>query len=112
MLNGLKPIDFSDTPEVFDAGTTPIPSSIASPIQIVSALAKACFQLDCDSTINAYIGVYVGAPGLEVLETILAATQNEPADVLIPKGARVSLRAMEPVQIDQGTITVKFMGVP
>lgn len=62
-----------------------------------------------DST-GDWIGVYVGAPGHEVLKTIIGGGQTNATPVVIPVHSRVSLRSMTASSITNGTITITFLG--
>ncbi len=104
-------VDYFDAPEVLDASVTPIPGSGGAFLQVVASLAHSCHRiLIRDGIGNRFIGLYVGAPGGETLAHIFGVDGDSKVDLFIPKGSRISLRAIGTGSISSGSLCIQFMG--
>lgn len=108
----LFPIYFMDAPQILNASVTSIPGSGSSPIQVVAnSGTRVSYGIQYTDTTGDFIGVYVGAPGSEVLKTIIGGgAANAMIPVVIAAGSRVSLRSMTATPITNGLLTIAFLG--
>jgi hypothetical protein len=99
---------FFDPPEVLDCAVTAIPGSGSSPTQVIAALPfDTARMLICDG-IGEFVGIYVGAPGLEALVAIACGGRNYEVEAFLQRGSRISLRSMSTSPITSGNLCVKF----
>lgn len=111
-IDVLKPVDFFDSPEVFDAAITNIPSSVGTPVQVVASLGRTISRLRILDGVGKFIGVYQGALGAETLVCIIdGGFGNQEIDVNLPVNSRISLRSMTSETITSGNLCVQFLGV-
>jgi len=111
VAGSLFPIYWIDSPRILDTGSTPIPGSGSSPLQVVADSGfKAAYGVSWIDTTGDWIGVYTGASGHEVLRTIIGGGVVSAAPVVIAAHSRVSLRSMTASSITNGEITITFLG--
>jgi hypothetical protein len=103
------PFAWFDSPKVLDCTVTPIPGSGSSPLEVIASLPVQVHAIHTTDSTGAYIGVYSGAAGQEVLRAIVGGGQ-ELIEAGIAKGERVSLRSMDTANITAGSICCQFMG--
>lgn len=110
-MNSLYPIAFFDAPQVLQANVTNIPGAASSPLQVVADLGfNAAYAVDYIDSTGDYIGVYVGAPGHEILRAIIGGGTTDRCWVVIQSHSRISLRSMTSSSITNGQLVVTFMG--
>lgn len=109
-MSFIYPVAFFDPPQVLDASVTNIPGSASLPLQVVASTPLLINAIDYIDGIGTYIGVYIGAPGSEVLKCIIGGGLSTRAWVVIPVNSRISLRSMTPATINGGTLFCAFMG--
>lgn len=111
-MNAVFPIAYLDPPAVLNSYVTNIPGSLSSTLQVVANIGvKAAFAIQYTDTTGDYIGVYIGAPGQEVLRTIIGGGQTTIVPVVIPAQSRVSVRSMSTIAITNGNISCVFLGM-
>lgn len=107
----LFPIAFMDAPQVLNASVTPVPGSGSPPLQIVANIGvKSANAIDYIDSTGDYIGVYIGAPGVEKLVTIIGGGAITRAYVVVAAQSRVSLRSVTSTPITNGYLSCIFMG--
>lgn len=76
-MNWLFPRAFFDAPQVLSASVTPIPGSGDPPLQVVANLGiHSTYAVDYIDSTGDYIGIYVGAPGQEILKCIVGGVMS------------------------------------
>jgi hypothetical protein len=71
-MNYNFPIAFFDAPAIVNCGVTPIPGSGSSPLQVIADSGfRSGVAIDYIDTTGDFIGVYLGASGLETLLCII-----------------------------------------
>lgn len=99
------PIAFFDPPLVINCAVTPIPASASNPLQVIADtginVGVGIFFID---TTGDFIGVYVGAVGLEILACVIGNGLSAISWGKFPPRSRVSLRSMVNSQITGGSL--------
>jgi hypothetical protein len=105
------PVAFFDAPnQVLDCTQTAIPKSSDPPLQVVASLAKDANRVLINDALGKYAGLYVGAVGQEQLLLVIAGGSSFQMPVSLTQGARISIRSMSNVVIDEGSVCVTFIG--
>lgn len=103
-------VDLLDA-SVLDTGVTNIPGVFGSPVQVVASLAAPVKALQIIDTTGAFIGLYTGGSGSEVLKLIIGPGSDQTIEHSIPSGTRISLRKMvDTAPISTGLIAINFLG--
>lgn len=93
---------------LLDASSTTINGSAGAFLQVVSSLGNACKKIFIADTTGAFIGVYTGGSGSEVLAFIINPGINQYREHAIAGSTRVSLRAMATAAITSGNLIMEF----
>ncbi len=101
-------IDQPDVP-FFDASSINIPSSASPPVEIVTTLAAAVKRVQWQDDMGEFIGVYIGAAGVETL-LFIVGPGGSGIDVSIPIATRISIKNMQAAAITSGFATINFLG--
>ena len=102
--------DFFDSPEILECGTTSIPGSGSPTLQVVASLYKRSTEVQVkDGIQSAFIGLYEGAVGSEVLKCIVGGPGQPVHPVVIQAGSRVSIRNMAAAAITSGSFSLLFI---
>lgn len=115
-MGGRKPalrvIDFMDN-LLLRTGTTNIPGSGSSPLEIVSSLYDYVEEVEYNDTAGALIGIYSGASGSEALVGIIGFQQNGTLKIPLAPKTRISLRSMttDAINAAEGIVCLQFLGV-
>lgn len=109
-MNYNLPIAFFDAPEILNAFVTPIPGSGSLPLQVIfDSGTKSAVAMDYIDTTGEFIGVYIGAPGEEVLRCIIGNGLTKRAWGVFAAHSRVSLRSMTASSITNGKLVATLM---
>lgn len=89
------PIAFFDLPQVIDCTVTPIPAMPDDPMQVIAdtGVNTGVGVQYLDST-GAFIGVYMGPPGLEKLLCVVGNGTEGQNWARIPANSRISILSM------------------
>lgn len=93
----------------FIVGTS-IQGNAGSFFEVTPSLSKLVQRIQIYDTTGVFVGVYVGADGLETLEFITGPGTDQAIDVEIPAGSRISLRAMEATSPVAGSYAINLLG--
>lgn len=108
----LHVVDYFDTPEVLDAGVTPIPGSLSPPLQVVAKLHRSAYViLVRDGIQDEFIGLYRGPVGSEQLVCIFGIAPETKIDAFFAENDRISIRSMSVPAITHGSLCVQFLGL-
>jgi hypothetical protein len=103
-------VDLLDA-NILDTSSTNIPGSASSPVQVVASLAAAVTALQLLDTTGAFVGVYVGASGSEVLKLVMGPGSDQTIEHSIPSGSRVSLKRLDSTTaVSSGIVAINFLG--
>lgn len=98
-----------DPPQVLSCSVTNIPGSGSLPLQVVASLPDNINAYEVIDAVGKFIGLYAGAPGLEVLQFIIGGGANYGSlRHAIAKGTRISIRHMDVQTITKGSLVVHF----
>lgn len=108
-LANLNVVDMLDS-VMLDIASTNIPASAAATLEVVAVTAADIKEIEITEDIGEFIGLYVGASTLEVLQTVLPLGGGV-RKIHIPAGSRVSLRNMKNAAINTPTfMAINFLG--
>jgi len=109
-VNTLSVIDLLDA-EILDTSSTNIAGSASLPTQVVVSTAAATKKLQLLDTTGAFIGVYTGGAGVEVLQLIMGPGSDQTIEHAIPAATRVSLKRLDSTTaISSGIVAINFIG--
>lgn len=109
-----KIVDYFDAPEVLSCPITPIPPNTDPPLQVIASLADKVHRVELrDGILNYFMGLYGGPVGQERLIAVIGGPGATAVDIspLIPKGTRISIRAMKAETIRAGELVITFLQV-
>lgn len=109
-MNYNFPLAFMDN-KILEMGVTPIPASPTLPLQVIADSGfKSAVRVDFIDTSGDFIGVYLGAPGVETLLCIIGGGVGCGwAYGVFPAHSRVSLQSMTNNSISAGALTMTLM---
>ena|ERR1022692_2238829 len=107
-MPAIREFVFFDSPAALDCTVTPIPASSSSPLQVVADLAIDTTTIVVFDGIGFYVGLYTGASGHEELLCIIGGGISMLYNIYIPIGTRISLRNINNVAINTGSLCVQF----
>lgn len=103
-------VDLLDA-NILDTSSTNIPGSASSPVQVVASLAATVKALQLLDTTGAFVGVYVGGVGSEVLKLVMGPGSDQTIEHAIPSGSRVSLKRLDSTTaVSSGIVAINFLG--
>lgn len=108
--NSLSVVDLLDA-GILDTSSTNIAGSSSSPTQVVSSLAAGVKKIQLLDTTGAFIGVYVGAVGVEVLQFVMGPGSDQTIEHVIPALSRISLKRLDSTTaVSSGIVAINFIG--
>lgn len=106
----LSVVDLLDA-NILDTSSTNIPGSASAPVEVVASLAAAVKSLQLLDTTGAFIGLYVGGSGSEVLKLIIGPGSDQTIEHAIASGERISLKRLDSATaISSGIVAINFLG--
>jgi hypothetical protein len=103
-------VDLLDA-NILDTSSVNVPGSAGSPVQVVASLAATVKALQLLDTTGAFVGVYVGGVGVEVLKLVMGPGSDQTIEHAIPSGSRVSLKRLDSTTaVSSGIIAINFLG--
>jgi hypothetical protein len=109
-FTGNSVVDLLDA-NILDTSSTNIAGSAASPTQVVASLAAAVKAMQILDTTGAFIGLYTGPSGSEVLRLIIGPGSDQTIDHAIPSATRISLKRLDSTTaISSGIVAINFLG--
>jgi len=106
----LSVVDLLDA-GILDTSSTNIPGSASSPVQVVASLAAAVKALQLLDTTGAFVGVYTGGVGVEVLQFVMGPGSDQTIEHSISAGTRVSLKRLDSTTaVSSGIVAINFLG--
>lgn len=109
-LAALSVVDLLDA-GILDTSSTNIPGSASSPVQVIASTAAPIKALQLLDTTGAFIGVYVGGVGVEVLQLVMGPGSDQTIQHSISSGSRVSLKRLDSTTaVSSGIVAINCMG--
>ena len=106
----LSVVDLLDA-NILDTSSSNIPGSSSSPVQVVASLASSVKAIQFMDTTGAFIGIYTGASGSEVLKLIMGPGSDKTVEHGIVAGTRISLKRLDSTSsISSGFLAINFLG--
>ena len=106
----LSVIDLLDE-NILNTSSINIPGSSSSPVQVVASLASSVKALQFMDTTGAFVGIYTGASGSEVLRLIMGPGSDKTVEHNIVAGTRISLKRLDSASpISSGILAINFLG--
>jgi hypothetical protein len=106
----LSVVDLLDA-GILDTSSTNIPGSASSPVQVIASTAAAIKALQLLDTTGAFIGVYVGGVGVEVLQLVMGPGSDQTIQHSISSGSRVSLKRLDSTTaVSSGIVAINCLG--
>jgi hypothetical protein len=103
-------IDLFDTPVMVASSGNFLPGSAETLKQVVASTAAPTKAIYFANTIAAFIGVYTGASGSEVLRFVIPPSVA--SDLIyqqIPAGTRLSIRSMATASVTSGSFMMDLL---
>jgi hypothetical protein len=96
---------------ILDTSSTNIPGSASSPVQVIATTAATIKALQLLDTTGAFVGVYVGGSGSEVLQLVMGPGSDQTIEHTIASGSRVSLKRLDSTTaISSGIVAINCLG--
>jgi hypothetical protein len=96
---------------ILDTSSTNIPGSASSPVQVIATTAATIKALQLLDTTGAFVGVYVGGSGSEVLHLVMGPGSDQTIEHTIASGSRVSLKRLDSTTaISSGIVAINCLG--
>lgn len=109
-VNTLSVVDLLDA-GILDTSSTNIAGSASSPTQVVASLAADVKKLQILDTTGAFIGVYTGGSGSEVLQLVIGPGSDQTIEHSISASARISLKRLDSTTaVSSGIVAINFIG--
>jgi len=109
-VNTLSVIDLLDA-GILDTSSTNIPGSASSPVQVVASTAAATKKLQLLDTTGAFVGIYTGGSGSEVLQFVMGPGSDQTIEHAIPASTRISLKRLDSTTaVSTGIVAINFIG--
>ena len=106
----LSVVDLLDA-NILDTSSTNIPGSASSPVQVIATTAAEIKALQLLDTTGAFVGVYVGGVGSEVLKLVMGPGSDQTVEHNIPAGSRVSLKRLDSTTaVSTGIVAINCLG--
>lgn len=106
----LSVVDLLDA-DILDTSVTNIPGSASSPVQVIASTAAEIKAIQLLDTTGAFVGVYVGGIGSEVLKFVMGPGSDQTIEHNIPAASRVSLKRLDATAaVSSGIVAFNCMG--
>lgn len=106
----LSVIDLIDG-DLLDTSSVNIPGSGGSPVEVVASLAANVKMLQLLDTTGAFLGLYTGASGSEVLRLVIGPGSDQTIEHSITAGTRISLKRLDSASaVTSGIVAINFLG--
>lgn len=106
----LSVVDLLDA-NILDTSSTNIPGSSSSPVQVIASTAAEIKAIQLLDTTGAFVGVYVGGVGVEVLKFVMGPGSDQTIEHNIPAASRVSLKRLDSTAaVSSGIVAFNCMG--
>lgn len=106
----LSVVDLLDA-NILDTSSTNIPGSASSPVQVIASTAAEIKAIQLLDTTGAFVGVYVGGIGSEVLKFVMGPGSDQTIEHNIPAASRVSLKRLDSTAaVSSGIVAMNCMG--
>ena len=106
----LSVVDLLDA-NILDTSITNIPGSASSPVQVIASTAAEIKAIQLLDTTGAFVGVYVGGIGSEVLKFVMGPGSDQTIEHNIPAASRVSLKRLDSTTaVSSGIVAFNCLG--
>lgn len=106
----LSVVDLLDA-NILDTSSANIPGSASSPVQVIASTAAEIKAIQLLDTTGAFVGVYVGGSGSEVLKFVMGPGSDQTIEHNIPAASRVSLKRLDSTAaVSSGIVAFNCMG--
>jgi hypothetical protein len=106
----LSVVDLVDG-DILDTSVVNIPGSASSPVEVVASLAANVKMLQLLDTTGAFLGLYEGASGSEVLKLVIGPGSDQTIEHGITAGSRISLKRLDGTAVvASGIVAINFLG--
>lgn len=106
----LSVVDLLDA-NILDTSSTNIPGSASSPVQVIASTAAEIKAIQLLDTTGAFVGVYVGGIGSEVLKFVMGPGSDQTIEHNIPAASRVSLKRLDSTAaVSSGIVAFNCLG--
>jgi len=106
----LSVVDLLDA-NILDTSSTNIPGSASSPVEVIASTAAEIKAIQLLDTTGAFVGVYVGGSGSEVLKFVMGPGSDQTIEHNIPAASRVSLKRLDSTAaVSSGIVAFNCLG--
>ena len=106
----LSVVDLLDA-NILDTSITNIPGSASSTVQVIASTAAEIKAIQLLDTTGAFVGVYVGGIGSEVLKFVMGPGSDQTIEHNIPAASRVSLKRLDSTTaVSSGIVAFNCLG--